>query len=885
MPWVPWRSAIRTRTPPWFVGPTVTGGALGENCTTHIEFTATVYDNCGIDAGNVGLYLSTEGQAEVDLDTMVQQTTQIDPTTVEVLLGFDIVGILQGPVSISLYLTATDLAGNFATSNTATVYLTDGFSPEITSLTVTPQDGVVGRLASGEELFEIVTVEGTARDNCCLDLTDWIGGTNLPITLTASNASTMGPITGVMDTSNYPKEITFTYTYYVYGLTASPSIPEASVTVTDCYGATVTESASGSDIVDDEEPQLSGILIVPESISATDGTCACTILFTAGIQDNCFIDLDSIVVAATSPGATVSGLTYTVAPTYFTPPGGETDVCMQAVIEGSFVVSDLTGCTTTPSVQVDVADRTGNEAHFSGTASEISRGVPPTCSTITLTPASESLDADCGVNFTYQATVSDPCGMSGDDITATPYVMNGDFAGHTVSVTQDPTDPHAWNVSGSFRANCDGSYSGDLCTMAVAVAILAQTCYYAEPQAIGVSDTVSILDATPPTVSGFTLTATGTDFEPEGTLVSYQATITDNCCLDLDLPWLGVSAEAIDATVSIPTVTTSPSSGMATQVSISGNFLVSGFAGCAVDIEATIMAYDCCGNMVTEAQTIHLADETAPTISEITMTSDDGDWLVDGSCEQTVNFVFTVNDNYCIDPADISVTPAVTNGAIKGFSVQKTPSSGTTDQVVVTWSFVVYELNGCPAEPNLTVQAEDCCGNVATTTQAAPHIRDEVSPTFDAVTVSDETVDGNCEATVTFSATVTDNCCVTPGGVAVNVTLPTGNATLGPPTINKMQNGQGRVDISGWVLVSNLGGCPATVRVTVDAADCCGNGATQAWETGDVSDTIDPVISGVTVSDETVDGNCEATVTFSATVTDNCCVTPGGVTVIGHADD
>ena len=78
-----------------------------------------------------------------------------------------------------------------------------------------------------------------------------------------------------------------------------------------------------------------------------------------------------------------------------------------------------------------------------------------------------------------------------------------------------------------------------------------------------------------------------------------------------------------------------------------------------------------------------------------------------------------------------------------------------------------------------------------------------------------------------FSATIEDNCCVTPDDVTVNVSLLTGNATLGVPTIQIEQDpsDDGRVLVEGTVLVSALTGCPATVQVTVDAVDCCDNAA------------------------------------------------------------
>jgi hypothetical protein len=203
--------------------------------------------------------------------------------------------------------------------------------------------------------------------------------------------------------------------------------------------------------------------------------------------------------------------------------------------------------------------------------------------------------------------------------------------------------------------------------------------------------------------------------------------------------------------------------------------------------------------------------------------------------------------------------------------------------IEVLGEFTVFALTGCPAVLHVVIGATDCCGNAATQLTDSVKIYDNTIPVINDLTVSDETVDADCEATVTFSATVTDNCCITPGAVTVDVTLPTGNATLGVPVINKVQNGQGQVDVSGSVLVSNLTGCPATVEATIDATDCCGNGATQVSDTGDVNDSTIPVIAWDTelpaspqhVSSDT----CAITLPIQATVTDNCCILAGNVSV------
>ena len=58
-------------------------------------------------------------------------------------------------------------------------------------------------------------------------------------------------------------------------------------------------------------------------------------------------------------------------------------------------------------------------------------------------------------------------------------------------------------------------------------------------------------------------------------------------------------------------------------------------------------------------------------------------------------------------------------------------------------------------------------------------------------------VDDMCEFEVTFEATVSDDCGVSAADVAVDISEITGNATLGAPSVNIVQNGATTVDVSG----------------------------------------------------------------------------------------
>ena len=151
-------------------------------------------------------------------------------------------------------------------------------------------------------------------------------------------------------------------------------------------------------------------------------------------------------------------------------------------------------------------------------------------------------------------------------------------------------------------------------------------------------------------------------------------------------------------------------------------------------------------------------------------------------------------------------------------------------------------------------------------------------------------VDANCQATVFFEATITDNCCIQTEGVTVNVEVTTGNATLSDLVITKTHivnppeapEGE-QVHVSGSVVVSALTGCPATVQVTINATDCEGNVAPPVTWTTNVTDGTPPVIT--LVGDNPM--NLMLGDTYSepgATATDNCCL-PGPVVIGGDTVD
>jgi len=374
------------------------------------------------------------------------------------------------------------------------------------------------------------------------------------------------------------------------------------------------------------------------------------------------------------------------------------------------------------------------------------------------------------------------------------------------------------------------------------------------------------VDTTAPVVSDLVVSDAAVDSDCNATL-TFSAKVNDNLCIDKDDATVTVTLESGNATIGAPTITKTQNG--LTGVDISGSVPVSALNGCPATVKVTVDATDCSGNSGSAWSTGDAYDNTDPEIASLTVNGA----AVGGDCKAALAFTAMVTDNCCVDADSITVTAIGTNITV---AVPVFTTSGSGTLVTVTGSVDVHDITGCPASVTITVNAADCCGNAAASASDSVDVIDATAPVISDIAVSDETVDDNCQATVTFSAVVTDNCCVDADSVAVLVTLTSGNATLGTPTITKTQNGQGEVDVTGSVQVSDLNGCPATIQVAVDATDCCGNIGIQASKTGNVTDTTAPVIvwdTELPPSPRYADPNtCTISFPIQATVTDNCCI-------------
>ncbi len=108
-------------------------------------------------------------------------------------------------------------------------------------------------------------------------------------------------------------------------------------------------------------------------------------------------------------------------------------------------------------------------------------------------------------------------------------------------------------------------------------------------------------------------------------------------------------------------------------------------------------------------------------------------------------------------------------------------------------------------------------------------------------------VDDNCEATLLFTAVITDNCCVDANDLDLVTTATDLNGFAvfveNPPTITSVvQDSSTQVTVRGSVLVSGLTGCPANIEITVQADDCAENTSEVCRTSREVVDRIAPVL-------------------------------------------
>lgn len=617
-----------------------------------------------------------------------------------------------------------------------------------------------------------------------------------------------------------------------------------------------------------------------------------------GAEWTLVVDTEDPTVTVTSPngsqywaGGSTKTITWTASDTnfgatpidlHYTTNGTDwTEIAIGEANDGSYSWSPVPNLDlSTVKVRVTATDLAGNSASDQSDADFTIDSTRPETTGLDL-PDTESVDANCTITIPYSATVTDNLCIDAGGVSVVVEFVTG---GGTATLNAPPATIVNQGGSPNTQVNVSGSFTvSDLTAGDVVIRVRINGSDCAGNAAIEASDTVTIGDSTIPVIAGLDLPNTDQSVDEFCSItIPYSATVADNCCLDAG--GVSVVVEFVDphntAILTAPPASIVNSGGGIPNdtVSVSGSFTVSNLTGDPVQVRVRINGTDCNGNAATQASdVVTIVDSTIPVIVWNIELPPSPQYVDSAICTIALPIQATVTDNCCILAGNVSVDISVTNATL----AHDVTVVHVGADVLVSGDITVSALTGCPAVLSVAIDATDCCGNAAIQLTDTVNIIDNTIPVINDLTVSDETVDANCEATVTFSATVTDNCCVTPGAVTVDVTLLTGNATLGTPVINKVQNGQSQVDVSGSVLVSALSGCPATVQVTIDATDCCGNDATQVSDTGYVTDTSIPVINDLVVDDHVLVSAdcCETTVNFTANVTDNCCIVPDNVAV------
>ncbi len=288
---------------------------------------------------------------------------------------------------------------------------------------------------------------------------------------------------------------------------------------------------------------------------------------------------------------------------------------------------------------------------------------------------------------------------------------------------------------------------------------------------------------------------------------------------------------------------------------------------------------DECGNYASFKDVIIVDDNDAPTIA-----GSNTSVSVDALCQATATLLITVEDNCGVLKEDVTVNISTAGLATFDLSSPYTKTQINPKKVEVSVSVPVSNLQGCtpPVTVTAAVSAMDACGNAVGPTNFTATVNDTTNPVA-SITVIGGNVDASCEKVVTFSGTVTDNCCINAASVTAVPSLTTGNATLTLQPISILQVDGKTISVSGSVLVSNLTSCPATVKVTVSGQDCCLNPVSVA-PTANVNDVTPPTVlcSNITVPADA--GGCTASVTMTASASDNCAGGPLPVSYFADLD-
>jgi len=725
-------------------------------------------------------------------------------------LGSDFASGAIFPVGATLVTyTATDAAGNVATAS-FTVTVADTEPPLVSGtpadISVNAAPGTCAQVASW--------IEPTASDNCAV----------------ASFAPDFAP------GSSFPVGVT-TVTYTATDPAGNSQI--ASFTVT---------------VVDTQPPTVSG-LPAPISVSASPGTCAATVSWTAPTaSDNCSV---ASLVPSHTPGTSF--------------PVGTTTV--------TYTATDASGNATPASFTVTVSDV--ELPVISGVPAPISvPNAPGTCAAVVTWGAPTASD-NCSVASLTPSSASGssfPVGITTVTYTATDAAGNTSQASFTVTVS-DIQSPVIVGTPSDI-------------TVPAAAGECAAIVSWTEPTANENCALQSfVADASSGSsfpVGSTSVTYTATDVAGNVATSSFTVTVED-----LQLPAIAglpadIVAPAEPGACSASVTWAEPT---ATDNCAIANFSASAPSGTTFPVGTTTVTYtatDSAGNVSSLAFTVTVADTQPPAIAGVpaglTATAEPG------TCAAIVTWPApTATDNCSLASLAPDLLPG-TSYPVGTTTVTYTATDDAGNSSTASFDITVTDdedpvIAGIPADISVTTPGGQSTAVVTWTQPTATDNCTLASLTPDIpsgstfvvgvtqVTYTAVDIHGN-SSTASFNVSVTDNEAPVIAGVPADILV-----TADPGACSTTVTWTPPTATDNTVVVSFAPNIPSgstfpvgTTVVTYTATDDSGNSSSASFDVI-VSDDELPVISGTPspVVLPASAGTCARTVTWTApTATDNC---------------
>jgi len=341
---------IDDSTDPVISGFNLPNGTLyvdADTCIYTVPYSATINDNCCLDAGDVSVIV--EMVAPYDTATLTAPAATIanagglPNTQVSISGSFEVSALTNDPVHVRIRINATDCNGNTMTEASNTAVFEDGANPNV-SWDIDLPDAI--QYVSSGTCAITLPVRATVSDACCID------AANVTIGIEVTNATLAHDVTasqmeqGVV---NVEGDIT------VSALTGCPAVLTLTIDAVDCAGNAATQLADSVQISDHTIPVIHDLRLDEHVV--VDGCCEGVVTFDGYVEDNCCVSPSGITITVAHPtsNATVS---FTQASDVIFTQSERSRVDFS----GGIGVRCLTGCPANVVVTVNAVDCCGNPA-------------------------------------------------------------------------------------------------------------------------------------------------------------------------------------------------------------------------------------------------------------------------------------------------------------------------------------------------------------------------------------------------------------------------------------------------------------------------------------------------------------------------------------------